>query len=486
MKIRKNEWGFRPVVVLGYAIFGIAWILVGDSQLNQLSAASGFHTPEIEVAKGLIFVALSVALIVVLQAVEASFAEATENALSSKTQEAATYLHKYRGEVQKRRQADVILEALSSANREIVSAHNKEAIAKSVCERVAEATGYPLVWFGRCDQIGGENVLIHETSSGVDAGVAKGIKFNWDGDLSTPNPITAAIKTGNLQTTTSVEEAFQVVDARLAAYPVALVAPVIFSGAVYGVFVFHSRDEQAFGVREKEVFRTLALDISYALAVVEELPRLEAISKDRDSAYEKIQRLISNAVAALANVIEQRDPYTAGHQDRVAEIATAIGRELKLPVSQIQAISMAAEIHDIGKISVPSEVLTRPGRLSVLEMNMVREHVESGYQILSKIEFDQPIARIVREHHERLDGTGYPRGLKGDEITLEARVIAVADVAEAIVSHRPYRPGLGLPKAIAIISADRGKGFDEDVVDAFLRVAAKRPDLFDTAARTQT
>jgi len=234
------------------------------------------------------------------------------------------------------------------------------------------------------------------------------------------------------------------------------------------------------------MFRTLALDISYALAVVDELPRLEAISKDRDSAHERIQRLISNAVMALASVVEQRDPYTAGHQKRVSEIATAIGRELKLPVGVIGAISMAALVHDIGKVSVPSEVLSRPGRLSPVEMNMVKGHVESGYEILSKIEFDQPIARIVREHHERLDGSGYPKGLKGDEITLEARVIAVADVVEAIASHRPYRPALGLTRAKAVLTADRGTAYDADVVDAFLRVAEKQPALFDPNGQTQT
>lgn len=201
-KDNRNSWaGYpRPIVVMGYVIFGIAWILIGESQLNQISAVSGFQAAHIEVAKGLIFVALSGVLIFALQMFEARLAAVTESALGSKTQEAENYRKKYEGEAHQRRQADVILEALSAANREIVSAHSKEAIAKSVCDRVAETTGYPLVWFGKCAQIGGEKVLIHETSSGVDAQVAKAINFNWDGDLSTPNPITSAIKTGNLQT----------------------------------------------------------------------------------------------------------------------------------------------------------------------------------------------------------------------------------------------------------------------------------------------
>jgi putative nucleotidyltransferase with HDIG domain len=422
----------------------------------------------------------------VLQMVEAKMTSAADGALVSKSQEADGYRNKYEREAAERVRADIILEALSHANRSIVSAQSKEAIAKSVCDRVAETTKYPLVWFGRCVEIGEEKFLLYGASSGIDAAVVKGLRFSWDSGEVKPSPITLSIKTGNLQTTLSPPEAFEDVDARLAVYPAALVLPVIFSGVVYGVFVFHSRDEDAFGVRETEVFRTLALDISYALAVVDELPRLEAISKDRDSAHQRIQRLISNAVMALASVVEQRDPYTAGHQKRVSEIATAIGRELKLPVSQIGAISMAGLVHDIGKISVPSEVLSRPGKLSPVEMNMVKEHVESGYEILSKIEFDQPIARIVREHHERLDGSGYPKGLKGDEITLEARVIAVADAVEAISSHRPYRPALGLTRAKAVLTADRGKAYDADVVDAFLRVADKQPALFDTTTKTQT
>jgi len=469
-----------PLVVAGYAIFGVAWIFIGDIHLNELSEVTDFDARQIEVAKGLIFVALSAALIFALQVFDAKCIAKAQKALRAKAQEAADYRNRYEREANHRRRADFILEALSSANRAIVSAQSKEAIAELVCDCVAATTNYPLVWFGKCVEIGGEKLLIHAASSGDDAAAATGIRFGWEEGLLTRNPIATAIKTGNLQASTSLEQEFEGIDPRLTAYAAALVAPVVFSGAIYGVFVFHSRNEQEFGMREKEMFRTLALDISYALSVVDELPRLEAISKDRDRAHEKIQRLISNAVEALANVIEQRDPYTAGHQYRVSEIATAIGRELKLSLGQIRTISLAAMVHDIGKVSVPSEVLARPGRLSALEMNMVKEHVESGYQILSKIEFEQPIARIVREHHERLDGTGYPKGLKGDEITLEARIIAVADVADAIASHRPYRPALGLTKAKAILSADRGKAYDANVVDAFLRVAEMQPALFDS------
>lgn len=195
----------RPIVVVGYLIFGIAWILIGERLVDQLSNISGFEVAQIETVKGLLFVALSGALIFALQVFEARLTSAAENALGSKAQEAETYRTKYEHESVQRRQADIILEALSSANRAIVSAQSKEAIVKLVCDRVAHTTNYPVVWFGRCAEIGGEKLILCEASSGVDAAVVSGLRFSWDGGLSTPNPISAAIKTGNLQASTSAK-----------------------------------------------------------------------------------------------------------------------------------------------------------------------------------------------------------------------------------------------------------------------------------------
>jgi putative nucleotidyltransferase with HDIG domain len=164
--------------------------------------------------------------------------------------------------------------------------------------------------------------------------------------------------------------------------------------------------------------------------------------------------------------MEWRDPYTAGHQKRVAAISTAIAQKMGFDNDAVQALYMAGMVHDIGKMAVPSEILTKPSHLTELEMQMVQGHVESGYQILKDIPFPWPIAEMVRQHHERLDGSGYPRGLKGDEISLQARILAVADTIEAMATHRPYRPARGLSAAMNEIRAEAGIKLDARVVDA--------------------
>ncbi len=180
--------------------------------------------------------------------------------------------------------------------------------------------------------------------------------------------------------------------------------------------------------------------------------------------------LTKAVVNVLGATVEARDPYTAGHQRRVGEIATAIAKELGFDASIVQGIGLAAAIHDIGKVAVPAEILSRPGGLSNIEMEMVRQHAEAGFNILRDIEFPWPVADMVLQHHERLDGSGYPRGLHADEIGIGARIIAVADVVEAMAASRPYRPALGTDAALAAIEEGRDSQFDPAVVDVCIRL----------------
>lgn len=196
---------------------------------------------------------------------------------------------------------------------------------------------------------------------------------------------------------------------------------------------------------------------------------------ERKQADEKIERTLKNlrksvegTIQALTLAVETRDPYTAGHQKRVAHLAAAIGMEMGLSEDQAEGIRMAGGIHDLGKISVPAEILSKPARLSEIEYGLIKIHPESAYNILKDIEFPWPVAMIALQHHERIDGSGYPQGLKGDDILPEARIMAVADVVEAIASHRPYRAGLGLDKALDEISKNSGVLYDPQVVDACL------------------
>jgi PAS domain S-box-containing protein len=185
---------------------------------------------------------------------------------------------------------------------------------------------------------------------------------------------------------------------------------------------------------------------------------------------EQLQRTVEGAVLAMSHMVESRDPYTAGHERRVAELATAIGAEMGMAGEELDALRLASTIHDIGKIAVPAEILAKPGRLSELEFSLIQVHPTTGFEILSDVDFGFPVAELVLQHHERLDGSGYPRGLKGEEIMAEARILAVADVVEAMASHRPYRAALPLEDALAEIEAGAGIRYDARVCEAAIRL----------------
>ncbi len=188
----------------------------------------------------------------------------------------------------------------------------------------------------------------------------------------------------------------------------------------------------------------------------------------------KLREALGGTIQTVASIVEVKDPYTAGHQRRVADLAQAIATEMGLPQEQIEGIRMAGLIHDLGKIAVPTEILSKPGRLNDLELSLVKTHPQVGYDILKRIDFPWPVAKIVLQHHERMDGSGYPQGLSGEEIMLEARILAVADVVEAMVSHRPYRPAHSIDEALEEISRNRGILYDPEVVDACVRLFTEK------------
>jgi PAS domain S-box-containing protein/putative nucleotidyltransferase with HDIG domain len=203
------------------------------------------------------------------------------------------------------------------------------------------------------------------------------------------------------------------------------------------------------------------------------------IESEIKESYKKLQRTMEGAIEAIATIAETRDPYTAGHQRRVAQLASTIAREMKLPEEQVSKIRIAGLLHDIGKVAVPSELLSKPGKLSETEFDLIKTHPQLGKEILKTMELPWVICPIVLQHHERLDGSGYPRGLTGDEISLEARILAVADVVEAMASHRPYRPSLGIDAALEEISKNKGKLYDVEVVDVCLMLFREKEFKFE-------
>jgi putative nucleotidyltransferase with HDIG domain len=197
---------------------------------------------------------------------------------------------------------------------------------------------------------------------------------------------------------------------------------------------------------------------------------LRAANESLSQGQKQYRRMLEQTIQAIAMTIEKRDPYTAGHQVRVAHLATAIAERLAMPAEQLEGLRLGGMIHDIGKIYLPAEILNRPGRLTDTEFALVKTHAEVGRQIVSDVEFPWPVAAMIHQHHERPDGSGYPQGLKDGEIILEARILAVADVVEAMASHRPYRPAIGMDKALAEIRTGAGRLYDPEIVDACLQL----------------
>jgi len=191
---------------------------------------------------------------------------------------------------------------------------------------------------------------------------------------------------------------------------------------------------------------------------------------DRKKSVDQLRKALVDTIQAIASIVESRDPYTAGHQRRVADLAAAIAAEMGLSVELIEGLRMAGVIHDIGKVSVPSDILNMPRKLTDIEFSLIKTHAKSGYEMVKDIEFPWPIARMILEHHERINGSGYPNGLTGDRLLLESRILAVADVVEAMATHRPYRAALSLDVAMDEITKNRGVIYDPDAVDACLRL----------------
>ncbi len=247
----------------------------------------------------------------------------------------------------------------------------------------------------------------------------------------------------------------------------AAAVPLVADGEVTGALSVYSKRPQAFDEDAIRVLADVANDIAIGVRSQRLTSKLEAtLTSLRESLY--------GTVKAVARMVELRDPYTAGHQRRVSQLASAIGKEMGLPERQVEGLRVIGYLHDIGKIAVPAEMLSKPTKLTDIELALVRSHAQTGYDTLKGLAFPWPVAEAVLQHHERLDGSGYPAGLKGKDIILEARVLMVADVVEAMATHRPYREAIGLEAAIAEISSNKGRLYDPEVVDACLGLLTRQ------------
>ncbi|MCP4678830.1 MAG: HD domain-containing protein [Deltaproteobacteria bacterium] len=244
--------------------------------------------------------------------------------------------------------------------------------------------------------------------------------------------------------------------------------------------VWVRKDNTAIHIRESaKAARGEDGEVLYYEGTLENVSERKQIEEELKQSLDKQSRIVGETVEALSITVDKRDPYTAGHQKRVAELACTLARELGHSDDFIGGLRIASTIHDIGKIYVPAEILAKPGKLSPEEMELVKMHSVVGYEILKNISFDQPIAEIVYQHHENLDGTGYPRGLVGDQIMMEARIISVADIVEALSTHRPYRPAFTLDVALIELKKLEGR-LDRRVVDACISLFVDQCFTFST------
>jgi len=203
------------------------------------------------------------------------------------------------------------------------------------------------------------------------------------------------------------------------------------------------------------------------------------LEKEFQQSYEKLQKFIEGIAYIIAEIVEIRDPYLRGHHQRVSKLATAIAQEMKLPQDKIEGVRFASLVHDVGKVNLPAEIVSKPSKLVEVEFNLLKNHPRTGYEILEKVDFPWPIAEIVFQHQEKIDGSGYPRGLKGDEILIEAKILGVANAVEAMSSYKSYRPALSIDESLTEISKYENILFDPEVVDACLKLFKEKGFKFE-------
>ena len=368
--------------------------------------------------------------------------------------------------------ANRALAALSAVNKSLVRADSEEELLQSICQAIIRQRGYRLACVGYKQHDENKSIKIM-AYAGEGEGCREVMQFTWAESEHGMGPSGRAIRGGVTQLCQDIANDPSCLSWREAArqhgYASNIALPLLNGdNTVFGVLNVYAEEVNAFAPREIALLEEMAGDLAFGVNSLH-------IRRERDLAQDKIQQQLvqlqdslEDTVRAIATIVEMRDPYTAGHQVRVADLAAALAKQMGLPGEQVHAIHLAGIVHDLGKIQIPAEILSKPGKITDLEFGLIKIHPQAGYDILKGINFPWPIAQMVLQHHERMDGSGYPQGLKGDAILLEARILSVADVVEAISAHRPYRPGLGIDVALEEIARNRGKFYDPQAVDACL------------------
>ncbi|HEX8962125.1 MAG TPA: HD domain-containing phosphohydrolase [Rhodocyclaceae bacterium] len=371
------------------------------------------------------------------------------------------------------RRSNRFLRTLSRCNETLVHAANEPELLQNMCRVVVEVGEFALAWVGFVEADGSVRPVARH--GGCEASFIGDLPPGETAADATRRPVVSAVRSGETQVVQDIAGSDGPEWRKRAlecGYRSAISLPLRVGGQVIGALNIYASEVGGFGAEEVSLLSELAGDLGFGLAMIR-------VRAEREEDARKLERALEDTIQAIATTIEARDPYTAGHQRRVAQLAAAIAREMGLPESRVTGVLRGAEIHDIGKIYIPSEILSRPGRLSSTEFSLIKIHPQVGYDIVKEIDFPWPVASMILQHHERLDGSGYPHGLRGgDQIILEAKILAVADVVDAMVSHRPYRAALGAEAALEEIERNRGVLYDEDVVDICLRLFREKNFTF--------
>lgn len=374
---------------------------------------------------------------------------------------------------EKMRRLNWALSALSRGNAALVHAATIQELYDTACDAITDKDAYALAYVGMPQHDADKSVEI-VASAGSSLGYLDGFQVSWADTPLGQGPIGCALRDNTTVVYNDMlhETSFRPWRERAGKHGLASViaVPLRSRGSVIGVLAVYANVTDAFGPDEVHLFEELADDIGFGLDNRRTREAYEQSLLDRERHAEQLRDTLEQAIGALAATLEKRDPYTAGHERRVADLAVAIGRRLGLDEHRLHGLRLAGYIHDIGKVQVPSELLSKPSKLSPVEFELIKVHAEAGHDILKDIAFPWPIADMVWQHHECLDGSGYPRGLKADELLLESKILAVADIVEAMSSHRPYRPALGAEPALAQIQKLRGVKLDPAAVDACVHI----------------
>ena len=374
------------------------------------------------------------------------------------------------------------LTMLSQCVHAVVRASDEQELMQEVCRIIVEVGGYEMAWVGFAED-DAEKLVKPMSCMGNSTDFLNEVKISWKDDEWGHGPIGKAIRSGEPVVNKNTKENPDIApwrdEALKRGFMSSIALPLKTNERVLGILAIHAREPDTFDELEAKRLMGLADDLAYGIiAIRTRIERIQA-GEQIELHVGKLQKALSGTIQVVASTVEVRDPYTAGHQRRVAMLARAIAEMMALSENQIEGIYMAGVVHDLGKIYVPAEILSKPSRLNDIEFNLIRTHSQVGYDLLKTIDFPWPIAKIVHQHHERLNGSGYPQGLSDEQILIEAKILSVADVVEAMASHRPYRPARGIDLALDHIQEEKNNLYDPLAVDSCMKLFTERNFAFD-------